>query len=462
MDDIHPPGGDGETRLGRTEAGLWIVETETGQTVGTATAPLAAPVPTSIPTAGPGKISPGVDGDPGTETGSHSPETAPPPQVGTSPGTQSQSRSQSRPAPPADATAPLSRMVKWIDNVSMWPLSIVVGGFAAGGQHIFARLARIEDPWAWGATSLFELVMIGFFVRGWLRGRDNLSPAVPWGLAIVIGAAGIAAQLLHSENVYQAMIYGFASAGVLLLWLLKMWDSYRRYLRDHGRVIAPIGKYGRVWLLNPRRAFRAMLIGTEIMSDDVGLTLRLSWTWQATYRGARLRRAGTDRLPRHLAKITAWNAVNADPHVNRPHIDLGTAVIARVHLVEAAAPIQARATIGDALEPSADLVDQWRRDHDQPDEPKPRVIEAAPVSPPVGGPSRPTAAELTKWREQYADAIAAVKRDWRDESRRDWSQSLQVPTTTEIKALTDYSGQGVLMRIRNVIIADRAADAGVD
>ncbi len=210
-----------------------------------------------------------------------------------------------------------NRLMKIVDHASMWPTSITVGGFAAQGQHLFARMIDISDPYAWAATGLFEAVMIGFLVRGYLRARDGLSPALWWFVATTIGVVSIGVQLLHSTNIQQAVFYGSASAFVLLLWFGKLYDSYRKVLRDGNKVISPMPKYGRVWLLMPRLAWRGMLVGTAVQSDDVQVTLRLAWEYIATNRTAKLR-----GIRRDLRKITAWNAVYA--RMGLPTIELPT------------------------------------------------------------------------------------------------------------------------------------------
>lgn len=195
-------------------------------------------------------------------------------------------------------------MIKAIDHGSMWPTSAIVGGFAAFGQHIFARMIDIPDPFAWFATGLFELVMISFLVRGWLRARKNLSPLVPWFVATCIGVISIFVQLMHSANIKQAVFYGVASGLVLLLWFTKLYDSYRQVLREMGKIVTPIPKYGRMWLLDFRRAWWGMRVGTAIQCDEIEVTAALAWTYIATSRTLKHRGVRSD-----LRKITAWNAV---------------------------------------------------------------------------------------------------------------------------------------------------------
>lgn len=356
---------------------------------------------------------------------------------------------------PVEAPAWLRRLTSTV----VLALSIITTVVAATGQYGLARWAGIHDPRSLVIPAGFEFTAVAFILMGYLRARAGHSPWPLWSLAIVVGVVSFYTNVVHAGP-RAGMIFGFMSLVSLLLWFIKLGQDYRRYLKENDRT-----GLGKLWIFFPRIALRAVLIKQRLRRvEKTSELLAFADLWIAVYddaKGEQMPDAKPDKkgrvpvLTRKMRARTAWRLVMVS--ANHAVADLPTsAEVQRINVIgrplpaapEPEPPVRVPSIAGDPVRSNEPPVAQWAAD-DAAD----RRKEIEPVSP---APKQATPEQLKHWAVLYADDLPKVRAGWRDDVGRDWLASPNLPSYSNIQALTGR-GRTQAGRMQQVLIAERFA-----
>lgn len=202
----------------------------------------------------------------------------------------------------------VSATLRRFTNSVVWALSVVVTVLAATGQVEFAEWAGIHDVRKYLVPAGLELVAIGFLLIGYVQGRRGYSPAPTWLLASAVGAFAVYTNVAHAGE-RAGLLYGGFSAIALVLWFVKLAYQYKAHRRVTRQAGAPTPNFGSLWLLNPRLAWRGLLVAKRLQVSEVEESLKFAEVWIAVFDDANRGRDRAAKIGGRLRRRTAWRTV---------------------------------------------------------------------------------------------------------------------------------------------------------
>ena len=208
---------------------------------------------------------------------------------------------------PTDRPA-VSTVLRFTMQTVLWSLSIVVTFLAATGQVDFAEWATVTDWRKYLVPAGLELAAIGFMLVGYVRGLRGRSPALCWSIAGVLGGFAVYTNVAHAGP-RAGLLFGGFSAVALLLWFVKLAYQYMDHRESTGQASPPAPNFGSLWLLNPRLAWRGLLVAKRLQLSDVETSLVYAELWITVFDDANRGRERTERVRGRLRRRTAWRQV---------------------------------------------------------------------------------------------------------------------------------------------------------
>lgn len=230
---------------------------------------------------------------------------------------------------------PVPTYLNVFTQVSIWALSIVVTFLAATGQVDFAEWASITDWRKYLVPAGLELAAIVLLLVGYIRGLRGRSPLPCWLGAAALGGFAVYTNVAHAGP-RAGLLFGGFSAVALILWFVKLAYQYQDHRERTGQGSPPTPNFGALWLLNPRLAWRGLLVAKRLQLSKVEPALQLAEVWIAVFDDAKRAGVNGQRIKVRLRRRTAWRTVMAS--AGHPVADLPShAEVQSVTVVDRAA-----------------------------------------------------------------------------------------------------------------------------